>query len=142
MQRLQAMAGAAGPDTAALDALLEGDFDPAEYDKRMEAAFGDNYYDVSMTLLHRRSCVCCPACCLREQQPGIGLHLICKSLAVLLLELRIPVNSLGRKGLPAWSCKCSLAGVGRGGQVPVSLLLLSRMHSSLPAGQPGGSRHW
>ena len=66
MQRLQAMAGAAGPDSAALDALLEGDFDPVEYDKRMQAAFGDDYYDVSMIMRQQRSCMCCPACCLRE----------------------------------------------------------------------------
>lgn len=26
--------------------LLEGEFDPEEYDKRMAAAFGDGYYQV------------------------------------------------------------------------------------------------
>lgn len=29
-----------------LDELLEGDFDPEAYDKRMAAAFDDDYYEV------------------------------------------------------------------------------------------------
>lgn len=47
LKHLQGMAGAAGPDEGALNALIEGDFDPEEYDKRMAAAFGDQYYKVS-----------------------------------------------------------------------------------------------
>ena len=101
MQRLQSMAGAAGPDSAALDALLEGDFDPAEYDKRMEAAFGDDYYDVSRIALQRCSCVFCPACYCVSNSLGIRLYLIRGRLAVLLLDLRVPLKSRGRKGLPA-----------------------------------------
>jgi hypothetical protein len=38
------VAGRAAPQEEALDALMEGDFDPEEYDKRMAAAFGDDYY--------------------------------------------------------------------------------------------------
>ncbi|KAA6422645.1 MAG: hypothetical protein FRX49_07505 [Trebouxia sp. A1-2] len=38
------IAGPSGQDDAALDALMQGDFDPEQYDKQMAAAFGDVYY--------------------------------------------------------------------------------------------------
>ena len=46
LQKIKDIAGASGQDNAALDALMKGDFDPDEYDKHMEAAFGDDYYQV------------------------------------------------------------------------------------------------
>lgn len=42
---VQQVAGVAAPDANLVDALLEGDFDPDEYDRRMAAAFGADYYD-------------------------------------------------------------------------------------------------
>lgn len=45
------MAGSAAPDQALLDALVDGDWDPEEYDKKMAAAFGDDYYEVRLVLL-------------------------------------------------------------------------------------------
>jgi protein KRI1 len=42
---VQEVAGVAAPDATLVDALLEGDFDPDEYDRRMAAAFGEEYYD-------------------------------------------------------------------------------------------------
>lgn len=44
LQKIKDIAGASGQDNAAFDALMKGDFDPDEYDKHMEAAFGDDYY--------------------------------------------------------------------------------------------------
>lgn len=38
------MAGQAAPQQELLDRLVEGDFDPEEYDRQMAAAFGDDYY--------------------------------------------------------------------------------------------------
>lgn len=46
LQRIKEIAGPSGQDDAALDALMEGDFDPDQYDKQMAAAFGDDYYEV------------------------------------------------------------------------------------------------
>ena len=51
LHQLQGMAGTAAPDEEALNALIEGDFDPEEYDRRMAAAFGDDYYGVSCAVL-------------------------------------------------------------------------------------------
>jgi protein KRI1 len=42
---VQQVAGVAAPDASLVDALLEGDFDPDEYDRRMAKAFGEQYYD-------------------------------------------------------------------------------------------------
>jgi protein KRI1 len=42
---VQQVAGVAAPDASLVDALLEGDFDPDEYDRRMAKAFGEEYYD-------------------------------------------------------------------------------------------------
>jgi hypothetical protein len=39
-------AAAGGGLASLLDELLEGDFDPEAYDRRMAAAFGDEYYEV------------------------------------------------------------------------------------------------
>lgn len=44
LQRIRDIAGPTGQDDAALDALMQGDFDPDQYDKQMAAAFGDEYY--------------------------------------------------------------------------------------------------
>ncbi|KAL0049758.1 hypothetical protein WJX82_009349 [Trebouxia sp. C0006] len=44
LQRIRDIAGPSGQDDAALDALMQGDFDPDQYDKQMAAAFGDEYY--------------------------------------------------------------------------------------------------
>ncbi|DBA96751.1 TPA: hypothetical protein ACH3X1_015590 [Trebouxia sp. C0004] len=44
LQRIRDIAGPSGQDDAALDALMQGDFDPEQYDKQMAAAFGDEYY--------------------------------------------------------------------------------------------------
>ncbi|KAL0032245.1 hypothetical protein WJX79_000491 [Trebouxia sp. C0005] len=44
LQRIRDIAGPSGQDDAALDALMQGDFDPEQYDKQMAAAFGDVYY--------------------------------------------------------------------------------------------------
>ena len=46
LQRIKDIAGPSGQDDAALDALMNGDFDPDQYDKQMAAAFGDDYYEV------------------------------------------------------------------------------------------------
>jgi len=46
LQRIRDIAGPSGQDDAALDALMQGDFDPDQYDKQMAAAFGDEYYGV------------------------------------------------------------------------------------------------
>lgn len=46
LQRIRDIAGPSGQDDAALDALMQGDFDPEQYDKQMAAAFGDVYYGV------------------------------------------------------------------------------------------------
>ena len=49
LQRIRDIAGPSGQDDAALDALMQGDFDPDQYDKQMAAAFGDEYYGVRCT---------------------------------------------------------------------------------------------
>lgn len=41
---MQVVAGKAAPEASLVDSLLEGDFDPDEYDKKMAAAFNDDYY--------------------------------------------------------------------------------------------------
>ncbi len=46
MDKLRQVAGAAAPAAASLDDVLDGDFDPEEWDKKMAAAFDDSYYDV------------------------------------------------------------------------------------------------
>ncbi len=43
---MQQLAGKAAPGADVLNELLEGDFDPEEYDRRMAAAFGEDYYGV------------------------------------------------------------------------------------------------
>lgn len=40
------MAGAAAPASTSLDDMLEGDFDPEKWDKKMSEAFNDGYYAV------------------------------------------------------------------------------------------------
>ncbi|CAG9461343.1 unnamed protein product [Pedinophyceae sp. YPF-701] len=45
MQRVASMAGMSAPDTSAIDGLLRGEFDPAEYDAKMQEMFGGDYYD-------------------------------------------------------------------------------------------------
>ncbi len=50
LQRIRDIAGPSGQDDAALDALMQGDFDPDQYDKQMAAAFGDEYYGVRCSL--------------------------------------------------------------------------------------------
>jgi hypothetical protein len=39
------VAGSKAPAGDLLDALLEGDWDPEEHDRRMASAFGDDYYE-------------------------------------------------------------------------------------------------
>ncbi len=51
LQRIKDIAGRSGQDDAALNALVEGDFDPDQYDKQMAAAFGDDYYEVQSQLV-------------------------------------------------------------------------------------------
>ncbi len=46
MDKLRQVAGAAAPTATSLDDMLEGDFDPDEWDKKMSAAFNDDYYGV------------------------------------------------------------------------------------------------
>lgn len=58
LQRIKDIAGPSGQDDAALDALMKGDFDPAQYDQQMAAAFGDDYYEVPF-LLHMDPLPCC-----------------------------------------------------------------------------------
>ena len=58
LQRIKDIAGPSGQDDAALDALMNGDFDPDEYDKQMAAAFGQDYYEVQ----HCMDFCCQPAC--------------------------------------------------------------------------------
>ena len=43
---MREISGQQGQQDSALQALLEGDFDPEDYDERMAAAFGDDYYGV------------------------------------------------------------------------------------------------
>ncbi len=45
LQEVRNVAGRAAPNQELLDKLMEGDFDPDEYDKQMTAAFGEQYYD-------------------------------------------------------------------------------------------------
>lgn len=52
------VAGSKAPAGDLLDALLEGDWDPEEYDKKMAAAFGDDYYEVGVLRLCVSTCVC------------------------------------------------------------------------------------
>lgn len=47
LDKLRNVAGVAAPAATSLDDVLEGDFDPEEWDKKMAAAFNDDYYDVS-----------------------------------------------------------------------------------------------
>lgn len=47
LARVREISGQQGQQDSALQALLEGDFDPEDYDERMAAAFGDDYYGVS-----------------------------------------------------------------------------------------------
>lgn len=47
------MAGAAAPEDA-LTNMLEGDFDPDQWDKQMAAAFDDKYYSVSVVQMVSR----------------------------------------------------------------------------------------
>ena len=44
---MQEVAGTHAPDAQLLDKLLEGDWDPDAYDKLMDSAFDDDYYEVS-----------------------------------------------------------------------------------------------
>ncbi|GLC34476.1 hypothetical protein PLESTB_001257000 [Pleodorina starrii] len=44
LDKLRHVAGAAAPAATSLDDMLEGDFDPEEWDKKMAAAFNDDYY--------------------------------------------------------------------------------------------------
>ncbi|KXZ47073.1 hypothetical protein GPECTOR_38g310 [Gonium pectorale] len=50
LDKLRQVAGAAAPASTSLDDVLEGDFDPEEWDKKMAAAFDDAYYDVEEEL--------------------------------------------------------------------------------------------
>ncbi|GIL45728.1 hypothetical protein Vafri_2894 [Volvox africanus] len=50
LDKLRNVAGAAAPAPASLDDILEGDFDPEEWDKKMGAAFDDDYYAVEEDL--------------------------------------------------------------------------------------------
>ncbi|GIL71939.1 hypothetical protein Vretimale_611 [Volvox reticuliferus] len=50
LDKLRNVAGAAAPAAASLDEILEGDFDPEEWDKKMGAAFDDDYYAVEEDL--------------------------------------------------------------------------------------------
>ncbi|EFJ52328.1 hypothetical protein VOLCADRAFT_102989 [Volvox carteri f. nagariensis] len=50
LDKLRSVAGAAAPAAASLDSMLEGDFDPEEWDKNMAAAFDDDYYAVEEDL--------------------------------------------------------------------------------------------
>jgi protein KRI1 len=43
---VQQVAGSKAPADDLLDALLEGDWDPEEHDRRMAEAFGEDYYEV------------------------------------------------------------------------------------------------
>lgn len=52
LARIREIAGHGGHQDAALHALLEGDFEPEDYDQRMAAAFGDDYYGVSFCPHH------------------------------------------------------------------------------------------
>eukprot|EP00198_Chlamydomonas_reinhardtii_P001016 XP_001690351.1 predicted protein [Chlamydomonas reinhardtii] len=45
LDKLRNVAGVAAPAATSLDDVLEGDFDPEEWDKKMAAAFNDDYYD-------------------------------------------------------------------------------------------------
>jgi protein KRI1 len=47
---IREVAGAGAPDALLLDSLVEGDFDPAEYDSAMDKAFGSTYYEVGWCL--------------------------------------------------------------------------------------------
>ena len=48
MQRLREVSGSQLDLDQVLGSALAGDFDPAEYDAAMAAAFGDDYYDVRL----------------------------------------------------------------------------------------------
>lgn len=52
LARIREISGQGGQQDAALHALLEGDFDPEDYDQRMTAAFGDDYYEVRLYAVH------------------------------------------------------------------------------------------
>ncbi|MEW5312524.1 MAG: hypothetical protein WDW38_004154 [Sanguina aurantia] len=45
LRQLQGIAGKAAPDFSKMDDILDGDFDPDAWDKKMAAAFDDDYYD-------------------------------------------------------------------------------------------------
>lgn len=60
------MAGQAAPQQELLDRLVEGDFDPEEYDRQMAAAFGDDYY-AAVGGLHG-------GCCMWPARHGSGLQ--------------------------------------------------------------------
>ena len=55
-----AASGSGGISTL-LDELLEGEFDPEEYDRRMAAAFDETYYEV--WVMGAAHWVCCIAAC-------------------------------------------------------------------------------
>ncbi|KAK9809843.1 hypothetical protein WJX72_000250 [[Myrmecia] bisecta] len=44
LAKITEIAGTAAPPSEVVDAILEGDFNPDEYDRRMAEAFGDDYY--------------------------------------------------------------------------------------------------
>ncbi len=46
LSKVQEMAGSGAPAPDLVDAMLEGEFDPEEWDRRMEQAFGEDYYEV------------------------------------------------------------------------------------------------
>ncbi|PNW77549.1 hypothetical protein CHLRE_10g441450v5 [Chlamydomonas reinhardtii] len=50
LDKLRNVAGVAAPAATSLDDVLEGDFDPEEWDKKMAAAFNDDYYDAEEEL--------------------------------------------------------------------------------------------
>ncbi|KAG2432858.1 hypothetical protein HXX76_008591 [Chlamydomonas incerta] len=50
LDKLRNVAGVAAPAAVSLDDVLEGDFDPEEWDKKMAAAFNDDYYDAEEEL--------------------------------------------------------------------------------------------
>jgi hypothetical protein len=63
LERIREAAGEGAVDTVLRNALANDDFDGAEYDKLMEKAFGEDYYEVCQQY--------CP--CLSESPPSLSL---------------------------------------------------------------------
>lgn len=66
------VAGSGMPSDKLLDKLLDGEFDPEEYDKQMAAMFDDEYYEVGVVVVVVGGLVCIERSWLRPGLAGLA----------------------------------------------------------------------